>query len=158
MATFVGKGGSFRVQLEVEGIDRNDYFPTAVRRMKKLEDRKKAINRIFRLALEPMRQDMSNFAPVDTGALQESFRIRSIAYKDPKVWAWRVGAVSGEGVGVGGLSFQLAGWRDHWAELGTQHHDPHPHIAPAISKNVGKVRSNISYEMFVFIDGLLRNG
>lgn len=158
MATFVGRNGGFRVQMEVEGIDPNDTGPATIRRMKKLKDRKKAVNRIFRRALEPMRRDMSSLAPVDTGRLRDSFRIRSIAYKDPNVWAWRVGAVSGEGTSLGGSSFQLAGWRDHWAELGTRHHDPQPHIAPAISKNAGKVRSNISYEMFVFIDGLLNKG
>jgi len=155
MPTFVGKGGSFRVQMEIEGIDRNDVFPRAVRRMKKIKDRKKYLNRIIRRSLEPMRRDMSSLAPVDTGALRESFRIRSISKTPPNVWAWRVGGVSGEGVGVGGLSYSLAGWRDHWAELGTVNHEPTPHIAPAISQNVAEVRKNIDYEILRFLDDLL---
>ena len=158
MPVFVGKNKGFKVNVEVKGIDRNDPFPTALRRMKELKDRKKELNRIFRRALEPMRLDMSQLAPVDTGALEESFRVRSLRSTSRSVFAWRVGAVSGEGVGVGGLSFDLAGWRDHWAELGTRHHAPTPHIAPAISKNVGQVRSNLDYAIFTFLDGLIHRG
>lgn len=158
MAVNVGKGGRFRSNFHVDGFKRSDPGPSAIRNIKGIKNKRRAVNRIMRKALEPMRRDMSAGAPVDTGALQESFRIRSMVKVPPNVWGWRVGAVSGEGTGVGGLSFQLAGWRDHWAELGTRHHEPTPHIGPAIRANVSQVETNIRYEFFVFVDGLLRKG
>jgi hypothetical protein len=157
MAFNVGNKGRFKSNFTLTGFDYNDPGPVAIRNIKKLKDRRKAVNRIMRRALEPMRKDMASRAPVLSGELSESFRTRSLR-KTPKfVWGWRVGAVSGEGVGVGNLSFSLAGWRDHWAELGTVRHGPSPHVQPAIQANASQVETNVRYEFFVFIDGLLRN-
>lgn len=154
----VGRGGRFKANFTASGINRDDPFPRALRRIKSRLKRKQQLDRIMKRALEPMRKSMSDAAPVDTGALQESFRVRTLRKVPEYVWGYRVGAVSGEGVGTGGLSFQLAGWRDHWAELGTQHHDPTPHIAPAINQHASSVRSNLDSEIFAYLDGLLRKG
>jgi HK97 gp10 family phage protein len=157
MSINVGKGGRFRSNFTLTGFERNDPGPATLRAMLSLKDRMGALNKIMRRALEPMRKDMGSRAPVDTGALSESFRVRRLRKLPRNTLGWRVGAVSGEGVGVGGLGFQLAGWRDHFAELGTDHHEASPHVQPAIRANAARVEVNIRSEFFNFVDGLLRS-
>ena len=75
MAVNVGKGGRFRSNFHVDGFKRSDPGPSAIRNIKGIKNKRKAVNRIMRKALEPMRREMTSGTPVKKGANQASFRI-----------------------------------------------------------------------------------
>jgi hypothetical protein len=109
-------------------------------------------------AAKDMRNDMEAKSPVLTGVLSQSFAIRTLKKTPQYVFGIRVGAISGPRVvqpnqlgyisGVdAGDTYNAAGWRDHWAELGTRHHGPHPHIQPAIRKNLATYNLKLRREL-----------
>jgi len=110
-------------------------------------------------AAHGMRDAMAALAPVRTGVLSQSYRIRKLKRLPPRTLGIRVGAVSGSAVvspgrlekipgATLGDTFAMAGWRDHWAELGTVNHPPQPHVGPAIKSKTGEynreLRSNLA--------------
>ena len=103
--------------------------------------------RALKRAAEPLRQEMGEKAPVDSGLLSESFRSEKLQRKylgsSGKVFGRRHNAVSGIRVGASkrkgkffGGAKRLAGWRAHFQELGTVNHKAQPHIQPAIRKHL----------------------
>lgn len=119
----------------------------ALRRGRSLEDRKTAIINVMKAAAEPAREDMEQSAPVDTGRLADSFRSRKLLKVPPRVFGIRVGAVS---------ESKLAGWRAHFTELGTKHHDAQPFIARAIARQTPIVLKNLRVGLQSLLKSLIK--
>lgn len=146
----MASSGAYRANIHLVGFKRNDPFPKRLRQIKDIAKREKVIYRAMANAAKDMRDSMENLAPVRTGVLSLSYRIRKLKKTPAFVFGIRVGAVSGPRVVSPGMLdnaridkydqgdvFQMAGWRDHWAELGTVNHGPQPHVQPAIRKHLG---------------------
>lgn len=155
------KSGNFAANLHLVGFKRSDPFARRLRRLKDLNKRKNVLYQGMANAARPMRDDMEASAPVKTGVLSQSFRIRKLKKTPQYVFGIRVGAVSGPRVVSPGMLdnakidkydegdvFNMAGWRDHFAELGTVRHGPTPHIAPAIQKNLGRYQKEVRKEIY----------
>lgn len=117
--------------------------------------------RALKRAAEPLRLEMGDKAPVDSGLLSESFRSEKLQRKyigsSGKIFGKRQGAVAGIRVGASnkkakffGGAKRLAGWRAHFQELGTKFHKAQPHIQPAIRKHLrpgGSFRTLLKQEL-----------
>ena len=117
--------------------------------------------RALKRAAEPLRKEMGDNAPQDTGLLSESFRSEKLQRKyigsSGKIFGKRQGAVAGIRVGASnkkakffGGAKRLAGWRAHFQELGTKFHKAQPHIQPAIRKHLrpgGSFRTLLKQEL-----------
>lgn len=124
------------IRIDLVGFNRNDPLPRLLRRMYSLDKRRALLLKVMKAAAEPMRSAMEQGSPVDTGALKRSFRIRQSKKRTSfKTLSIYVGAVNGNYVS-GGEKKRLAGWRSHWAELGTVHHPGAYFIQPAIRRNI----------------------
>ena len=141
------RSGNYRSTLHLKGFKRSDPFPKRLRRLRNMNKRMNLIYRAMGKAATDMRDAMEAGAPVRSGVLSQSFRIRKLKKTPMFVAGIRVGAVSGPRVvspnqlgyisGVSeGDTYQMAGWRDHFAELGTVYHSAHPHVQPAIRKHL----------------------
>jgi HK97 gp10 family phage protein len=143
----VGSGaGKFVANVYVKGFNRGDQLPRLMRKYMTLQTREKELIAAMKRAAKPMKEMMENLAPVRTGALSRSYAMRKLVKTPPRVIGIRVGAVSGKGV-FQGDSFAKAGWRDHFAELGTVNHAPQPHVRPAINATLGTYRLNLGKEL-----------
>ena len=128
--------GRSTIRLKLVGFKRSDPLPTLMRRYYTLDKRRAMLLKVMKAAAEPMRSAMEQGAPVDKGTLKRSFRIRNSKKKTSfKELAIYVGGVNGNYVS-GGEKKRLAGWRSHWAELGTVHHAGAFFIQPAIRRNI----------------------
>ena len=114
-----------------------------------------AVNALKRAA-EPMRREMGDTAPKNTGLLSRSFRSEKLQRKfigTAKVLGKRRGALAGIRVGASmrrSKGERLAGWRAHFQELGTKNHKAQPHIRPAIRKHLrpgGSFRTLLKTEL-----------
>jgi hypothetical protein len=154
----MARSGAFKANLFLTGFERNDPFPSRLRRLKKIKDRKNVLYKAMAKAAEDMRGDMEGKSPVLTGLLSQSFAIRRLKKTPTFVFGIRVGAISGPRVvqpnqlgyisGIAaGEEYNAMGWRDHWAELGTRHHPPHPHVGPAIKKNLGSYNRKLRFAL-----------
>ena len=87
-----------------------------------LKYRLKELNQIVKLSGEPMLKKMKRGSPVDTGALRRSLGIeKARRKKGPFFISYFVGARTGRYISGGEIKSR-AGWRLHWAELGTVNH------------------------------------
>jgi len=128
--------GRKTIRLKIDGTDYNDPLPRMLRRMYTLDKRRAILLKIMKKAAEPMRKAMADGAPVRTGDLKASFKIRTAKKKVGfKTLAIYVGAVNGNRT-VKGEKRRLVGWRSHWAELGTRNHPGAYFIQPAIRRNI----------------------
>lgn len=143
------RSGKFRSTLHLIGFKRSDPFPSRLRKIRNIGKRQGLVYRAMATAAKDMRDAMEAGAPVKTGVLSQSFRIRKLKKTPQFVFGIRVGAISGPRVVSPGMLdnakidkydqgdvFQMAGWRDHFAELGTINHGPTPHVQPAIRKHL----------------------
>ena len=155
------KSGNFAANFHLVGFKRSDPFARRLRRLQTLGKRKTVIYNGMAKAARPMLEAMEAGAPVKTGVLSQSFRIRRLKKTPQYVFGIRVGAVSGPRVVSPGMLdnakidkydegdvFNMAGWRDHFAELGTVRHGPTPHIAPAIQQNLGRYQKEVRKEIY----------
>lgn len=155
----MARAGGYRANVYTRGFRRGDPLPRALRNFTQLQTREKLLAKAMAEAAQGMRDEMSALAPVRTGVLSQSYRIRKLKRTPNRVIGIRVGAVSGSAVvnpgrlekipGVTlGDTYAMAGWRDHWAELGTRNHGPQPHVGPAIKSKLGEynreLRSNLA--------------
>ena len=139
--------GRFKSNFHIDGLKPSDPLPRRVLRFRNLATRDELFINAMKDAAEPMRKAMASGAPVDTGLLSQSFASAKLRNAPPKILGIRVGGVSGEGV-WNGAAISRMGWRDHFAELGTVHHGPHPHVQPAIKTKLPvyrkKLRANLA--------------
>lgn len=165
----MARSGKFAANMHLIGFNRNDPFPRKLRRLKSIRKRENLIYRAMGRAAKPMRDAMESNSPVRTGVLSQSFRIRKLKKTPRFVFGIRVGAVSGPRVvgpdqlgyiaGVSkGDTYQMAGWRDHFAELGTVNHGAHPHIAPAIQQHLTTYQRQVRLEINQAIAALVIKG
>lgn len=132
----MARQGRQAIRFKLVGFKRSDPLPTALRKMYNLDKRRALLLKVMKAAAEPMRAAMEQGSPVDKGTLKRSFRIRNSKKKTSfKQLAIYVGGVNGNYVS-GGEKKRLAGWRSHWAELGTVHHPGAYFIQPAIRRNI----------------------
>lgn len=156
----MARSGKYLANLHLEGFNRSDPLPRKLRRLMHLKDRQKLLYKAMARSAKDMRDAMEDGAPVKTGVLSQSFRIRKLKKTPPFVFGIRVGAISGPRVVSPGMLdnakidqydqgdiFQMAGWRDHFAELGTVNHGPTPHIAPAIQRHLSTYQSKVREEI-----------
>lgn len=143
----VGKFGS---NFHIDGLKPTDPLPRRMLRFKSLALRDRLFIAAMTDAAGPMRDAMSKGAPLDTGALSQSFSIEKLKKVPDNILGIRVGAVSGEGVWDGN-SFNKMGWRDHFAELGTKHHAAHPHVQPAIKSKLATYRKKLRKNLAALI-------
>lgn len=145
MAVRVGR--STRTNFHFIGFERSDPLPRLMRRYMTLKTREEALIRAMKDAADPMKEQMGKLAPRRTGELSRSYAAVKLKKAPSGVIGIRVGAISGKGV-FKGQSFGKAGWRDHWAELGTRNHPGKPHVQPAIKQKLGvyrkKLRANLA--------------
>jgi HK97 gp10 family phage protein len=158
----MASSGAFRANIYTKGFKKTDPLVTRLRRGANMVRAERFLLRAMKIAAEPMREEMGARAPVDTGQLSRSYRTRKLQKTPKNVIGIRVGAVSGESV-VGaedfdkitgvlfGQQYTLAGWRDHWAELGTIHHAPQPHVGPAIKNNLSKYRKELGVQLALLL-------
>lgn len=143
----IGPGaGSFKANLHVRGFKPTDPLPRLMIKHLTLKAREKEIIAAMKRAAEPMRAQMSKLAPRRTGALSRSYSKTKLKKAPRGVIGIRVGAVSGQGV-FRGVTYGKAGWRDHFAELGTINHSATPHVQPAIRQKLGVYRQKLGAEM-----------
>lgn len=142
--------GKFRSNFHIDGLAPNDPLPRRMLRFRSLATRDELFIKAMKDAAEPMRKAMASGAPLDTGALSQSFATEKLRKAPPKILGIRVGAVSGEGVWAGN-SFSRMGWRDHFAELGTRHHAAHPHVQPAIKSKLPEYRKRLRVNLAALI-------
>lgn len=156
----MARAGAFKANLFLTGFKRSDPFPTRIRRLRTVAGKEKVLVKAMANAAKDMRNSMESLAPIRTGVLSQSFSIRKLKRTPPFIIGIRVGAVSGPRVaskqqvelakidGVeAGDSYNAAGWRDHWAELGTRFHGPQPHVQPAIRKNLATYQLKLRREL-----------
>lgn len=145
MAVRVGR--STRTNFHFIGFERSDPLPRLMRKYMTLKQRETALVKAMQEAAGPMKEQMSKLAPRRTGELSRSYAAVKLKKAPSGVLGIRVGAISGKGV-FKGQSFGKAGWRDHWAELGTRNHPGTPHVQPAIKQKLGvyrkKLRANLA--------------
>jgi HK97 gp10 family phage protein len=145
----MASSGGYKANFYLTGFKRSDPFATRLRQIKSIANRKKVIFRAMANAGQSMRDAMEAGAPVRTGVLSQSYRIRRLKNTPQFVFGVRIGAISGPRVVSPGMldnakidgydegdQFQMAGWRDHWAELGTRYQRAQPHVQPAIKKHL----------------------
>lgn len=143
----MASSGGFKANFHLVGFKRSDPFATRLRQVRSIAARKKMIYKAMAKAGESMRDSMEAMSPVKTGVLSQSFSIRKLKQTPTFTFGIRIGAISGPRVvspnklgyisGVeAGDTYNAAGWRDHWAELGTVRHAAHPHVQPAIRKHL----------------------
>ena len=143
----VGPGaGKFLANVHVKGFSPTDTLPRLMNKHLTLKAREKEIIAAMKRAANPMKEAMGKLAPVRTGALSRSYASRKLQKAPRGTIGIRVGAVSGQGV-FKGESYAKAGWRDHFAELGTINHGAHPHVQPAIRQKLGVYRQKLGAEM-----------
>jgi len=142
MASPVKVGKSTRTNFHFIGFERSDPLPRLMRRYMTLKQRETALVKAMRDAAEKMKEKMGKLAPRRTGELSRSYASAKLKKAPNGVIGIRVGAISGKGV-FKGQSFGKAGWRDHWAELGTRNHPGKPHVQPAIKQHLGQYRAKL---------------
>lgn len=154
----MASSGAYRANVHLVGFKRSDPFPRRLRQIKSIANRKKVIYKAMANAGKDMRDGMEANSPVLTGVLSQSFAIRRLKKTPTFVFGIRIGAISGprvvqpgqlgyiSGVDQGDV-YNAAGWRDHWAELGTVNHGPHPHVQPAIRKHLGTYNLKLRREL-----------
>ena len=124
------------VSIRLTGAKRSDPLPRRLRSAFGLKTRRAKLEKIVKDAGKPMARDMAAGAPVDTGRLRASFGVqKSKKFSTFQRIAYFVGARKGRTT-FGGKVGRFAGWRAHWAELGTTHHPGAFFIQPAIRKNI----------------------
>lgn len=122
------------VRFTLTGAKRRDPGPRALRKAFGLKERRAELEKVVKNAGKPMAESMKQGAPVDTGKLAHSFGVqKSKKQSSFRKIAYFVGARTGRSTFAGGKRF--AGWRAHWAELGTVNHPGEYFIQPAIKKN-----------------------
>lgn len=154
----MAKLGRTGVGFVIKGTNRNDPLPKILRRQMNLKKRKETLYKILKRAAEPMAADMRQGSPVRTGALQASFRARKarkkIKFTEVAVF---VGGVNGNYVS-GGQSKKMAGWRAHWAELGTVNHPGNYFLQPAIRRGIPVAQAKIRKSMANLLKKMRRTG
>lgn len=126
MASFkgvsIGRGSKSTIH-----INRNDLKRVlhGIRGAKALEKRVNVIIAIMKASAEPVRAEMANTAPKDSGLLSNSFASRKLLKVPKGVIGIRVGAVRGK---------KYAGWRAHFPEYGTKNMAAKPFIRKAIAR------------------------
>ncbi len=123
------------VSIRLTGASRNDPLPRLLRSAFGLKERRARLEKIVKDAGKPMAADMAAGAPVDTGRLRASFGVQKSKKSNFNTISYFVGARKGRTT-FGGQVGRFAGWRAHWAELGTKHHSGAFFIQPAIRKNI----------------------
>ena len=146
----MARAGKFASNFHIDGLAHSDPLPRRMLRFSNLKARDDAFIKAMKDAAEPMRLAMSKGAPLDTGALSQSFSSEKLRKVPQNILGIRVGAVSGEGVWSGN-TFQRMGWRDHFAELGTRHHAAHPHVQPAIKSKLPVYRKKLRVNLAALI-------
>lgn len=158
----MASSGAFRSNVFTRGFKKTDPLASRLRRGRNMVRAQRFLLRAMKIAAEPMRKEMGDRAPVDTGQLSRSYRTRKLQKTPKNVLGIRVGAVSGESV-VGaedfskitgvlfGQQYTLAGWRDHWAELGTVNQAPQPHVGPAIKNNLSRYRKDLGVQLALLL-------
>lgn len=124
--------GRNSLRIDLVGFDRNDPAMRALRSGFTLKRRVSELNKIVKHSGEPMLRKMKRGSPVDTGALRNSLGIeKARRKKGPFLISYFVGARTGRYISGGEIKAR-AGWRLHWAELGTVKHPGRYFMGPAI--------------------------
>lgn len=152
--------GRKTIRFIVKGTNRKDPLPTTLRRYLTLERRKKELYLIVRRAAEPMAEDMRKNSPVGaTGALAASFRARKAKrQKFGHVSVFVGGIKSGKITGAKGGIVNMAGWRAHWAELGTVNHAGAYFLQPAIRRGIPVAKKKIRKGLSNLVRRLRKKG
>lgn len=124
------------------GTKRTDPLPTKLRSILSLRRRKELLYRIVRDAGIPMRDMMRAGSPVRTGVLKQSFHVRKAKKQRFTEVAVFVGGIKGTFMGMDGPK-KYAGWRAHWAELGTVNHPGRYFLQPAIRLGIFRAKALI---------------
>jgi HK97 gp10 family phage protein len=148
----MAKAGKFTANFNLIGFKPTDSLPRLIRMYMILKFRERALIAAMKNAAQPMADRMAALAPVRTGQLSRSYASSKLKKVPPGILGIRVGAVSGLGV-FEGDTFGKAGWRDHWAELGTVNHPGKPHVQPAIKQTIGAYRIQLRKNLA----GILKN-
>ncbi len=118
----------------------------ALKGAKTLEAKEEAIINIMKKAAEPLRIDMGESAPVDTGVLSKSFKTRRLLKVPMGIVGVRVGAARDS---------KLAGWRAHFTELGTAHHGAQPFIGKAIARHLPQILRELRVDLQLLLKKLV---
>ena len=130
--------GRQTVTFIIKGTDRKDPLPRKLRAIMSLKKRRKLLYNIVRDSGKPMRDMMRAGSPVRTGVLKKSFHVRQAKKKKFTQVSVFVGGIKGTFAGMDGPQ-KYAGWRAHWAELGTVNHPGNYFLQPAI--RIGTIRA-----------------
>lgn len=152
--------GRTTVQFFIKGTKRADPLPTLLRKYVTLETRKKELYLILKRAGEPMAADMRRNSPVgSTGALAASFRARKAKRQKFGHVSVFVGGIKSGTItsGKGGV-VKMAGWRAHWAELGTVNHPGAYFLQPAIRRGIPVAKERIRKGMANLVRRLKKKG
>lgn len=109
--------------------------------------REKALERAMRRTLEPIRKAMNAGAPVDYGILSKSHRTSK---KKGGIAAGKLVLRTGPSRGMGrfeGSRQRLAGWRAHFIEFGTEHHQGTRYLKKAIDAFWMGLEKKLAYEL-----------
>ena len=144
----------------IKGTSRKDPLPTLLRKYVSLEQRQKELYLILKRAGEPMAADMRQGSPSGaTGALAASFRARKAKKKKFGHVSVFVGGIKkGTITGAKGGIVKMAGWRAHWAELGTVNHQGAYFLQPAIRRGIPVAKKKIRKGMQNLVRRLRKKG
>lgn len=151
------------IKVRVEGLSE------VLRKMEQLERvaSQEAVVAAGVKAMEPVAEDARANAPVRLGILRDSIRIAAQRPTSGSIIA-SIGITLSSGKIIREIPTEPgkfmripakgAGWRWHWAELGTAHSAAHPFLLPALENNITKILAIFGAELKERIDQVVTGG
>ena len=142
-----------KVKFEFDLTELSELMKVAERDFAK---REKALVNPMRRALNPLREQMNDNAPVEHGILNKSHRTSRLkGYLRAGTVTMRTGPSSGMGK-LEGIRQKLAGWRAHFSEFGTKNHKGTGYLDAAITQHWPTLANRLTDELAVEFKKRLR--